>query len=252
VEAEKAKETLQTELQQAQKMEALGRLAGGLAHDFNNILSLISGHAEFLLNSMPEGAPAREDLSEILLESGKGAALTRQLLAVSRKQPIRPKVLDLNAVVAETGKMLARVLGKNIRLETVLAPDIARITADPGQIQQVIMNLVINARDAMPEGGRITISTRNVRIDGKSPAMRLSPKPGDCVMLSVRDTGAGMDAYTMNRIFEPFYTTKAPGKGTGLGLPTVYGIVSQASGGISVQSEPGKGADFKIYFPQTP
>jgi len=251
VEAERAKEKLQEELQQAQKMEAIGRLAGGLAHDFNNILGLISGYAEFLLNSMPEGAPARGDLSEILLETQKGAALTRQLLAVGRKQPVQPRVLDLNTIVAEAEKMLRRVIGKNIRLETLLTPCIAKIMADPGQISQVIMNLVINSRDAMPDGGKIIISTGSARIGRADRGLRLSPEPGEYVMLSVRDTGAGMDAHAMSRIFEPFYTTKAPGKGTGLGLPTVYGIVGQAKGGISVKSEPGKGAEFKIYFPRT-
>ena len=249
--AEKAKEKLQQELQQSQKMEAVGRLAGGIAHDFNNILVSISGYAEFLLKTMPEGSPAQADLSEILLETEKGAALTRQLLTVSRKQAIKLEVLDLNAAAAEAENMLKRLIGANMHLETKLAAGLDRITADPGQVSQVIMNLVINARDAMPDGGKIRIETRNEEIDRDYMKMRLVPKPGHYVMLSVSDTGTGIGPEGMEHIFEPFYTTKEPGKGTGLGLSTVYGIISQARGGIAVESAPGKGSVFKIYFPRT-
>ncbi|MHB0996710.1 MAG: PAS domain-containing sensor histidine kinase [Elusimicrobiales bacterium] len=251
VQAEKEKAKLGEELQQAQKMEAVGRLAGGIAHDFNNILVSISGYAEFLLKSLPEGAQGREDITEILFETEKGAALTRQLLTFSRKQPIKTEVLDLNEVVSETEKMLTRLVGANIRFEKRLAPVLDRITADPGQVSQVIMNLVLNARDAMPEGGRITLETRNAEIGAQYLEMRLAPKPGHYVLLSVSDTGSGMGPDAMHHIFEPFFTTKEEGKGTGLGLPTVYGIVSQARGGISVTSEPGKGSTFGIYFPRT-
>ena len=251
IQAEQEKDKLREELQQAQKMEAVGRLAGGIAHDFNNILVSISGYAEFLLKSLPAGSQGREDLSEILLETEKGASLTRQLLTFSRKQPAQPKVLNLNDAAVETQKMLKRLIGANMHLETKLEPGADRIMADPGQISQVIMNLVLNARDAMPEGGRITLETRNAEIGQEYLKMRLVPKPGHYVLLSVSDTGTGMTPETMLHIFEPFYTTKEPGKGTGLGLPTVYGIVSQAHGGIEVESEPGRGTTFKIYFPRT-
>ncbi len=251
IQAEKDKDKLREELQQAQKMEAVGRLAGGIAHDFNNILVSISGYAEFMLKSLPAGAQGREDLAEILLETEKGASLTRQLLTFSRKQPVQPKVLDLNAVAVDTQKMLKRLIGANMHLESKLEPGLDRIMADPGQISQVIMNLVLNARDAMPEGGRITLETRNTEIGQEYLKMRLVPKPGRYVLLSVSDTGTGMTPETLQHLFEPFYTTKEPGKGTGLGLPTLYGIVSQAHGGIDVESEPGRGATFRIYFPRT-
>lgn len=251
IQAEKDKDKLREELQQAQKMEAVGRLAGGIAHDFNNILVSISGYAEFMLKSLPEGFQGREDLAEILLETEKGASLTRQLLTFSRKQPVQAKVLDLNAVAVDTQKMLKRLIGANMHLESKLEPGLDRIMADPGQVSQVIMNLVINARDAMPEGGRITLETRNTEIGQEYLKMRLVPKPGHYVLLSVSDTGTGMTPETMQHIFEPFYTTKEPGKGTGLGLPTVYGIVSQAHGGIDVESEPGRGTTFRLYFPRT-
>jgi PAS domain S-box-containing protein len=251
VQAEKDKSRLGEELLHAQKMEAVGRLAGGIAHDFNNILVSISGYAEFLLKSLPAGSQGRDDISEILLETEKGAALTRQLLTFSRKQPVQPKVLDLNEVAAESRKMLTRLIGANVRLETRLAPALDKISADPGQVAQVIMNLVINARDAMPDGGRITLETRNVEIGANYLEMRLTPTPGHYVMLSVSDTGSGMTREVLQHIFEPFYTTKEPGKGTGLGLPTVYGIVSQARGGLEVETSPGSGSVFKVYFPRT-
>lgn len=251
VQAEKDKTRLSEELQQAQKMEAVGRLASGIAHDFNNILVSISGYTEFLMKVLPEGAQGREDLAEILLETEKGASLTRQLLTFSRKQPIETRLLDFNEVVSETEKMLKRLIGTNIRFEKSLAPGLYRITADPGQVSQVILNLVLNARDAMPEGGRITLETRNVEIGAYCPDMRLTPKPGHYVRLCVSDTGSGMSADALQHIFEPFFTTKEEGKGTGLGLPTVYGIVSQARGGLSVKTEQGKGSSFSVYFPRT-
>jgi len=248
VRAEKAKEKLQEELLQSQKMEALGRLAGGIAHDFNNILGGISGYAEFLLKTVPEGAPARDDIEEILQQTGRGAALTRQLLTVSRKQPLALKEVDLNASVLDARSMLKRLIGVNMRMETALSPDAWRITADAGQVGQVIMNLVINARDAMPDGGLIAIETRNVRLEDGGPGMKLAPARGDYVMLSVRDTGCGMPPGTVAHLFEPFFTTKEPGKGTGLGLSTVYGIMSQAGGGIEVESFPGSGTVLRLYF----
>lgn len=249
-EAELARQKLREELIQSQKMEALGRLAGGIAHDFNNILVAISGYAEFLMNTMPAGAPARDDLAEIRLETERGAALTRQLLTLSRKQELQTQLVDVNKVADEAEKMLRRIIGANMRLEKKLGAGPALINADPTQISQVIMNLVINARDAMPDGGRIAIETGNASIGADAAGMKLAPNPGEYVLLSVSDTGTGMSAEVMSHIFEPFYTTKAPGAGTGLGLSTVYGIVNQACGGISVESEPGRGSAFKIYFPK--
>ena len=248
-EAERARQKLHEELIQSQKMEALGRLAGGIAHDFNNILVSISGYAEFLINTLPPGAPARDDLAEIHLETERGAALTRQLLTLSRKQETQTQLVDVNTVADEAEKMLRRIVGANMHLEKRLAAAPGLINADPSQISQVIMNLVINARDAMPDGGRIILETGKASLDGDTSGMRLAPKPGDYVMLSVNDTGTGMTAETLLHVFEPFFTTKAPGSGTGLGLSTVYGIVNQAGGGISVDSAPGRGTKFKIYFP---
>ncbi len=250
-ESERARERLRDELIQSQKMEALGRLAGGIAHDFNNILVSISGYAEFLMNTLPQGAPARDDLAEIRLETERGAALTRQLLTLSRKQELQTRPVDLNQIADEAEKMLRRIIGANMRLEKKLAPVPGIICADPSQISQVIMNLVINARDAMPDGGRIVIETGSAFIGPEPTGMRLAPKSGEYVTLSVSDTGTGMSAETLAHIFEPFFTTKAPGAGTGLGLSTVYGIVNQASGGIAVESKSGRGSTFKIYFPRT-
>ena len=250
-EAEKAGEELRGELLQAQKMEAVGCLAGGIAHDFNNILAAISGYAEFLVKGLPEGAPMRDDLGGILLETERGAMLVRQLTAMGRKQPIEQKVLDLNEIASDAGKMLARIIGANMRLETRLCPDIDRMKSDPGQVSQVIMNLVVNARDAMPEGGKIMLETSSEMVKEKPAGMRLPPEPGKYVTLSVADTGCGMSPETLSRVFEPFFTTKEQGKGTGLGLSTVYGIVRQAKGGIDIKTEPGRGTTFKIYFPAT-
>ena len=249
--AEKAGEELQAELLQSQKMELVGTLAGGIAHDFNNILVAISGYAEFLTKSLPEDAPMKADLSEILLETERGAMLTRQLTAISRKQPALPQILDLNQVIDGACKMLTRLIGTNIRLETQLSPGIGKIKADPGQVSQVIMNLVVNARDAMPDGGRIYIETTNAEITERISGKALAPAPGQYVKLTVTDTGCGMSKETLSHLFEPFFTTKEMGKGTGLGLSIISGIVSQARGGIDVASALGRGTTFTIYLPRT-
>jgi len=250
LQVERAKDKLQEQLLQSQKLEAVGRLAGGIAHDFNNILVSISGYAELLLDTMPTGAPARADLSEILLETERGAALTHQLLTFSTKQEIKLEVLDINGIAAGSEKMLKRLIGANMHLETRLAPELCQVKADPGQISQIIVNLVINARDAMPDGGRIIMETRNAELGGEDANMRLIPAPGSYAELSVSDTGGGMTPQTLSHLFEPFYTTKKPGQGTGLGLSTVYGIVSHARGGIYVESAPGRGTTMKIYLPR--
>lgn len=248
--AERAKDALQAQLLQAQKLEAVGRLAGGIAHDFNNILVSISGYAELLRDTMPQGSPASADLSEILLETERGAALTKQLLTFSAKQEIKLQAVDLNEAAGSSEKMLRRIIGSNIHLNTELAPDLRRVQADPSQVSQVIINLVINARDAMPNGGKIFLATRNVRLEeAGASGMRLTPAPGNYAELAVSDNGGGMSPETLEHIFEPFFTTKKPGQGTGLGLSTIYGIMSSLRGGIAVESAPGKGTSFRIYFP---
>jgi PAS domain S-box-containing protein len=251
IQAERAKEKLQEELLQSQKMDAIGRLAGGIAHDFNNILVSISGYAELLMDSLPEDSPARPDLAEILLETEHGASLTRQLMTFSNRQPLKLEELDLNVLANGAAKMLTRLIGADVHLFLELAEGLRRIKANPGQVTQVLMNLVINARDAMPDGGRIAIKTWNEEFAGARTEMRLSPPPGSYAALSIADTGCGMSAETLVHIFEPFYTTKGEGKGTGLGLSTVYGIVSRAKGGLAVESAPGKGTTITVYFPGT-
>ena len=235
------------QLRNAQQLEAVGRLAGGVAHDFNNILSIIMGHGELLLATGVDES-ARNGLTQIRRAAERAAALTQQLLAFSRKQVLLPKVLDLNEAVADVQKMLARVIGEDIELMAKLHPSLASVKVDPGQVEQVLMNLAINARDAMPQGGKLVMETSNVEVEAES-GRDLELKAGRYVMLQVTDTGHGMDAATLAHIFEPFFTTKKMGKGTGLGLATVYGIVKQSGGSIQVESEVGRGSEFRIYLP---
>jgi signal transduction histidine kinase/ActR/RegA family two-component response regulator len=238
------------QLRQAQKMEAIGRLAGGVAHDFNNLLTVIQGFSELLQTKLAPGTPERAGVDEIAKASERAAALTHQLLAFSRRQVLAPEVLDLNAVLRDLEAMLGRLIGEDVELRLVLAPNLGRVRADPGQIQQVVMNLVVNARDAMPHGGQLTIETANVVADEEFLQRHGPVVTGPQVLLAVRDTGVGMDAETQSRIFEPFYTTKPVGGGTGLGLSTVYGVVQQSGGVVLVESAPGEGSSFRVYLPR--
>jgi CheY-like chemotaxis protein len=233
-------------------MEAIGSLAGGVAHDFNNLLTVILGHVAFALEAVDETGPVRDDLLQIRAAGESAAGLTRQLLAFGRKQLLQPKLLDLNQLISEFEKMLRRILGEDLELVLVLERDLHRIMADPGQLEQVLMNLVVNARDAMPGGGRLVIETRNAELDEAFALEHPGVAPGAFASLSISDSGCGMDQETQQRIFEPFFTTKERGKGTGLGLSTVYGIVKQSGGTIWVQSEPGRGTTFRVYFPCEP
>jgi PAS domain S-box-containing protein len=241
---------LEEQLQQAQKMEIVGRLAGGVAHDFNNLLTVINGMADLMLAGLADDDPARADLAEIRQAGERAAALTGRLLAVSRRQIMKPEIVDLGAVMRGLQDMLQRLAGEDVALVLDLAPELGAVKADPGQIEQVVLNLVVNARDAMPEGGTLTIEARNVQLDALYAADHPGTRPGPHVMLAVRDTGVGMDESVRRRIFEPFFTTKPQGKGTGLGLSMVYGIVKQSGGSIAFDSAPGRGTRFALYLPQ--
>lgn len=241
---------LEDQLRQAQKMEAIGQLAGGIAHDFNNLLMIIEAHIDRIRERLAPTDSLYADAGEVHDAAVRAAALTRQLLAFSRKQLLQPRALDLTPVLNELGKMLTRVLAENIELRIDLQPGLATVKVDQSQLEQAILNLAVNARDAMPQGGTLTIQGQNVHFDEAQVGRHSSLPPGDYVVLSITDTGTGMDGDTEARLFEPFFTTKPPGKGTGLGLPTVYGVVQQSEGGISVETEPGRGTTFKIFLPR--
>jgi signal transduction histidine kinase/CheY-like chemotaxis protein len=243
------KRALENQFRQAQKMEAVGRLAGGVAHDFNNLLTVILSYTDMLIEGVAPKDPRAEDLDQIRKAGRAAAALTRQLLAFSRQQVIEPRLVDLNEIVSSADRLLRRLIGEDIELEANLGAGPFTVMIDPGQLEQVIMNLAVNARDAMPGGGKLTLETTAITMDGDYVRDHWPAHPGRFAMLAVSDTGCGMNEETRSRIFEPFFTTKPPGEGTGLGLATVYGIVKQSNGFIWVYSEPGEGATFKIYFP---
>jgi signal transduction histidine kinase/ActR/RegA family two-component response regulator len=248
---EAQREQLESQLRQAQKMDALGRLAGGVAHDFNNLLTVIRGHSELLLDRLQPGDTLYRNSEQIRKTSDRAASLTRQMLAFSRMQVLQPKVLDLNELIVEMGKLLRRLVREDIEFSLKLGDSLSRVKADPGQIEQVLLNLTVNASDAMPLGGKLTIETQNIIVDAVYARTRPSVAWGSYAMIGVSDTGQGMDEATKTRIFEPFFTTKEPGKGTGLGLATVYGVVKQSEGFIWVESNPGNGSRFEIYLPQS-
>jgi signal transduction histidine kinase/ActR/RegA family two-component response regulator len=247
---EAQREQLEEQLRQAQKMEALGRLAGGVAHDFNNLLTVIKGHSELLIDRMKPADASYGSTQQIMKTADRAASLTRQLLAFSRMQVLQPRILDLNTLVADMSKLLRRLVREDIEFGFRLGDSLGRVRADPGQIEQVLLNLTVNASDAMPQGGKLTIETQKLKADGAYARARPPLRPGQYVQLVVTDTGHGMDAATKSRIFEPFFTTKESGKGTGLGLATVYGVVRQSGGFIWVETSPGNGARFEIYLPR--
>jgi two-component system, cell cycle sensor histidine kinase and response regulator CckA len=249
-EAEEALRKSEEQLRQWQRVEAIGRLAGGVAHDFNNLLMTILGCSELLLREFDPKDPRREEVEEIRRAAQRATSLTHQLLAFGRRQVLQPRVLDLNEIVENMDRMLRRMIGEDIQFLTILAPGLWPVKVDPGQIEQVIMNLVVNARDAMPQGGRLTVETSNIKLDEEYARRHIAVKPGAFVMLAVTDTGCGMNAETRSHLFEPFFTTKEKGKGTGLGLSTVYGIIKQSGGNIWAYSEVGKGSTFKVYLPR--
>jgi PAS domain S-box-containing protein len=240
---------LEEQLHHSQRLEAIGRLAGGVAHDFNNLLMVISGYSQLLTEEIPAGHRAHTDLQQVIKAADRATDLTKQLLAFSRRQVVSPRIVDLNALVHDMERMLRRVIGEDIRLSTALDPDLKRVHADPGQIEQVILNLALNARDAMSGGGMLSIRSANVHIDEAYTRKHLSPQPGDYALLEISDTGSGIDLELQNHLFEPFLTTKEKGKGTGLGLSTSYGIVKQSGGEITFTSEAGIGTTFRIYLP---
>ena len=249
--AEEALRQSVEQLRQTQKMEAVGRLAASVSHDFNNILTAILGHSEMLIRQLAAGDPSRKNAEQIEKCAQMAATLTKQLLTFSRKQVIAPRVLELNAAILNIEPILRRFIGGDIEFCTALNPDAGHINADPGQIEQVLVNLVVNARDAMPQGGKLTIMTANIRLDENQVKKFHDMRAGDYVTLAIEDTGTGMTDEVKTHLFEPFFTTKPHGKGTGLGLATCFGIVKQSNANIQVHSELGKGTTFKIYFPQT-
>jgi len=248
--AEAALRLSEAQLRQAQKMEAVGRLAGGVAHDFNNVLTAIFGYADLLLDGLPADDRRREDVEEIKRAGNRAAALTRQLLAFSRKQVMQPRRLNLNETIDSIRKLLAKLVGDDIELRFELDPDVGFVLADPGQLEQVLMNLAANARDAMPEGGRLTMRTSSMELTPEDTTALAGIQPGTFVVLGVSDTGHGVPDEARPHIFEPFFTTKPQGEGTGLGLATVYGIVKQSGGWIYLDETPGQGASFSLYLPR--